>query len=153
MVIILDKLEYEHTANGGSSLLDKVNKIHHLLQFSLQKVRIFNDLSHPDKGIFDATTEGIIIWTSSYFRHLTGLASEECLGHGWKNSIYSQDKKFVIEEWELAIRQQRNTVIEYRCVNTSGVLTNVRLETKIVRNDDGVMIGIVGIITKIGTTA
>lgn len=141
----LDILIKEFKPNGGTSLKDQINRLEVAVSISeSQRMLLLNSVPN---GIWTSDVNGRYTWVNDYMRKATSANSSDFLGDNWENLIYPEDRQKVAEEWDRAIKQQRDFNLHYRMYNLK---TNSAIEVHGVatpaRNFDGKIIGWNGVV-------
>lgn len=122
----------ELTPNHGSSLTDKVNKIKDELQENTKFTKENGEalkilqarqqwvLDMQNTPIFESDKNGLCTWVNDAYANLVCNDKEQLFGNGWKNFIHQDDREQIIEEWERAVKEQRNSQSSYRMVSKCG---------------------------------
>ncbi len=63
----------------------------------------------------------------------------------WVNSIYFEDKEFVIEELQKALRSEKEYNTEYRIILPDKTIRNIKTNAYIIRNPEGEPLRIIGV--------
>lgn len=71
------------------------------LRRSESRFRTMSDAS--PLGIFVASPAGFCEYTNPAYHRISGLDFEETLGDGWSVAVYSEDREWVLREWQSAI--------------------------------------------------
>jgi diguanylate cyclase (GGDEF)-like protein/PAS domain S-box-containing protein len=99
-------------------------------------------------GIFRTDAEGRCLFVNDRWCEFAGIPAEQSLGFGWVQSIHPEDRDRVVNEWNAAVAERRDSNIEFRCQRPDGKVTWVSGSSKgLVEN--GVTVGYVGTITDI----
>jgi len=114
--IKLDRILGELVTNTGSSIKDQLN--HLSSKVSLGEAQRLLMLNSNENGISTTDAEGNYTWINDTLMHKVGAeSSNEMLGDNWINTIHPADRKFVIEEWENAVKGKRSLNIHFRFIN------------------------------------
>ncbi len=100
-------------------------------------------------GIFHTDENGDTAYVNPRWCQITGLSSEEALGHNWLNAVHKDDKKNIIKEWKSAVSMQEISASEFRFVRPDGTIAWVMGQAIPEKNDNGKVVGYVGTITDI----
>lgn len=93
------------TKNGGSSLLDAVNRIEEKVTDLLATNEVLQQIS--SKPLFKTDKDGNCIWVNSAYSEAVGKTLDDLKGHGWAGIISDEDKSRVSSSWKLAILDHR----------------------------------------------
>ena len=124
----LDKIEIiskEFQPNHGSSLKDHLNKISTELtkntelteKIATRQKWIFDNREMP---IFEADNEGRCVWVNAAYLTLVGKDMSLITGHGWKNVIAPEDRDRVVHNWELCVKDGRDSEDTYHIIDAKG---------------------------------
>lgn len=107
----LDSLVAELRPNGGKSLRDLVEKINENTTYNREYVRasLDNDL----QIIYETDANGEYLWVNQTYSRYTGKQTEDLLGYGWLNSVCTDCRSRVRNEWESSIEEHRDFNMEY----------------------------------------
>ncbi len=100
-------------------------------------------------GIFHTDENGDTAYVNPRWCQITGLSSEEALGHNWLSAVHEDDKKNIIKEWKSAVSMQEISASEFRFVRPDGTIAWVMGQAIPEKNDNGKVVGYVGTITDI----
>jgi PAS domain S-box-containing protein len=141
---ILPKIAQELTPNGGSSLRDTIDRIDKNVKIldSRQKVMMVS----TGKAWFEADIHGKYTYVCRNWTELTGLSLVEARGNGWVLGVHPDDRVKVFEEWEQAVEQDREFLMNYRYVDRKGHSTMCEVHGYPYRDGD-VTSGYVGVIS------
>lgn len=103
------------TPNGGTSLRDSVNRIEHHVGELTAVNEAVQQLSR--KPMFKTDAEGSCIWINAACTLVTGKGIEDLKGWGWLSVIHPDDKDYVEEEWQCAVKDKRRFDLRYRTIN------------------------------------
>lgn len=111
----LTEVKQQVTKNGGSSLLDAVNRTEN----TVLKLAANNEalMQISSKAMFKTDEFGNCVWVNGAYSQYTGKSLEELKGHGWGTVIAREDKDKVISEWNLAVQDTRRFDLEFSVVN------------------------------------
>lgn len=120
----------EITPNGGGSIKDKINLMSKEISSNTQMTeQIFHRqrwmMDHRQEAIFEAQFSGEVSWVNKPYCKLTSRDSTDLIGHNWKNTIFEEDRKRVVTNWESCVKDKRQFEDEYRIVITDGRIINV----------------------------
>lgn len=121
----VNKVKNQVTKNGGTSLLDAVNRI----ELRLAELTSLNEATHQlsQLPMFKTNEKGECIWVNTAYTAATGKSIEDLKGHGWISIVHEDDRKEVIEEWEKSVKDDRRFEFTYRVVNAlQGVIHLVK---------------------------
>ena len=96
-------------------------------------------------GIFQNDLTGACVYTNARWQEITGLTLEESLGQGWAKAIHLEDCEGVFTEWQKSVALGREFAKEFRFVRPTGEVCWVHSQASPLRDDDGIVIGYVGV--------
>lgn len=141
----IKKIEAELKYNGGSTIKDSVNRIETRQMLQEQRLCFVLD-SNLSIGVFETDSEGNCTRVSLGYSILAGKTQDECVGFGWVNNIYSEDRDKVFKEWSSSIQQTRPFSLKYRFNSSSGPIDVIGKATPIFSK--GKIVSWIGVITK-----
>jgi len=121
----IDTISKEFLPNHGSSLKDQINKIQWELarntelteKISTRQKWIFDNRETP---IFESDNDGKCVWANPAYLNLIKRDLNSILGHGWKNFIAEEDRNRVIQNWDLCVKDGRDSEDTYTIVDSRG---------------------------------
>jgi len=121
----IEIISKEFQPNHGSSLKDQLNRISVELQknteltekISTRQKWIFDNRDMP---IFESDNEGKCVWVNVSFLNLINRDMGYILGHGWKNIIAEEDRERVVKNWELCVKDGRDSEDTYHILDVKG---------------------------------
>lgn len=146
--IQLEEVSKELKPNGGGSIKDQVKQI----STDIKVIRAERDTTFylSKDATFKNNSEGLCINANKALCKLFGANEKELLGVGWMNFIVEEDKERVMEEWDTNIDSGSEIISNYTIQNKeTGKLTKVQYRAIIMRDDDGSIISIFGVVEKI----
>lgn len=136
--------------NGGTSLIDTINRIESKITKSEQRERAI--LQETPIPMFETNNHGECTWINKSYQVMSGKSVEEISGNGWQTTISEIDRKRVSDEWESAIKNQRDFDLSYIMKNTDKATEfKVSCRAYIQKNKSGEVIGWFGIIKKMSS--
>lgn len=135
-----DNIEYilkEFTPNHGTSLKDKIDKIEvglsentKITETNTEILRIITDrqkwlVDKQNIPIFETDAEGNWTWINDAFTNLVNTSRDELLDKKWISFIHESDRNRVTNEWENAVKNNRNSQISFIIVSIDGNKYNV----------------------------
>lgn len=145
LVPVVKSMQKELKPNGGSSLFDTIKRIDDTLVIHTQKFNFL--MTYESKIAFETDGIGHCVWVSPKWQELTGISYEDAMGWGWVNSIHSDDREKVTEEWKDAITSRRPfSYQDYRFHNIlrDHIVTMTVIANPLVSND-GILLGYLGV--------
>lgn len=102
-----DKINYlieQVKENGGSSLIDKINRIEFLILVEQASRRFFwsHQNNHP---IFEANEHGDWVFANKALAQMFGMQISDLLGNGWMTAVNESQRKEVQEAWKYAMTE------------------------------------------------
>lgn len=155
IVKVHDMIEFicsELKPNHGSSLTDKINRIESDVKENTYLTKqICNRqrwiLNSKQELIFECDKKGNCTWVSEEYCRLMNVPLKDFFNNGWKNIIHEDDRERVTSEWQLAVKEKRNSRISYRIVSKDGDVYEVESTATI--SDEFGYIGKIDIIKKV----
>ncbi|QDU25901.1 Oxygen sensor histidine kinase NreB [Anatilimnocola aggregata] len=95
-------------------------------------------------GIFQSDRNAQCAFVNQHWTELTGLTSEESLGHGWMRAIHHEDLPRVMAKWQNCIENQLEYRDEYRLVQSSGGVRYVIAVARATADADGNLVTYIG---------
>lgn len=132
---LLVSIEKEMRPNHGTSLRDAIDQNKAMLKNLDQRMKA-NDI-HSSLGLFDTDKTGAIIWVNRMFARITRRQIDELLGWNWINTVHVDDRDGVIEDYRTAIKEKREFHAYYRVVTFDNEILNLRVDTAILRYENG----------------
>ncbi|MDD2733098.1 MAG: PAS domain S-box protein [Desulfuromonadaceae bacterium] len=85
-------------------------------QQKLQKseARFRNLADFAPVGIYETDAQGNYIFVNRKWCEIMGLSIDQALGNGWLSAIHPESEQLVTEEWEWALCDGREFMMEYR---------------------------------------
>ncbi|MEL7586274.1 MAG: PAS domain S-box protein, partial [Prolixibacteraceae bacterium] len=100
-------------------------------------------------GIFRTLPDGYTTYVNPKWCQLSGLTPDQALGNDWLMAVHPDDRAELIENWQKAVRDHRQSVAHYRFLKPDGSQTWVLGETVPEITADGNILGYIGTITDI----
>ncbi|MCQ8106049.1 EAL domain-containing protein [Methylomonas sp. SURF-2] len=100
-------------------------------------------------GIFKTDALGKCEYVNQRWCDISGLDSAAALGDGWGESIAVEDRRRVVEEWQLAVRTQTPFYSQYRFQHKNGPLRWVVGRAEAEYDDGNRLLGYIGTVTDI----
>lgn len=148
----MQKIAYELSPNGGSSLKDAIARIEKRQIRTEQREKAV--LSESFLPMFEADADGHCIWINRAYRTLVGRNNDELLGQGWENILHSDDQERVLQEWKRAVDGKRDFESEYRILNKEkNIIIPINCRSAALRNSSGECIGWLGTLRIIEKTS
>jgi PAS domain-containing protein len=121
----IEVISKEFQPNHGSSLKDQLNRISSELskntelteKIATRQKWIFDS---EEIAIFESDNEGNCVWVNTAYLKLADRDMGFILGHGWKNVIAPEDRDRVIHNWELCVKDGRDSEDTYHIVDSKG---------------------------------
>ena len=145
----IDRIWFEVTPNGGTSIKDSVKRIEK--ESALSRERFKAIYAEAVAAVFETDQDGNFIWVNRTFCKLSGRSPDQLLGHAWHNAICPTVKDETIEEWQKAIDENRELVgHDTEFITPAGLCFRVRCSSYKMRDHRGSTIGYIGICTPVG---
>lgn len=144
----IENLDAQFKTNGGSTPLDKINKIGeqiediHTKVFKLHQRQNFF-LDDESFGYFECDLEGNNTYVNKTYAKKLKVNCEDLENKNWVNYIHDDDYE---EKWTSAFKDQRSFESDVTFKDGEGNDIKARVKAKEVRTGDG-LIGYIGIIT------
>jgi PAS domain S-box-containing protein len=100
-------------------------------------------------GIYHCDEFGNCKYVNERWCELTGLTPSEALGSGWERAIHPEDSARIHEEWKQTAEANEPFRSEYRFLRPDGKTIWVYGEVAEERDENGVLIGLIGTVTDI----
>lgn len=100
-------------------------------------------------GIFRMDASGNTTYVNSYWCQISGLSFQEAIENGWLSAVHKEDRKGLFNVWEIATRQKKKSVSEYRFVRPDGSITWVMGQAIPEINVEKKIVGYIGTTTDI----
>jgi len=145
----IEKIFFEVTPNGGTSIKDAIRRIE--LETALSRERFKAMYAESTAAVFEANTEGQFIWVNRTFCRLTERSPDQLLGSGWHNAICPKYKEDSICEWDKSIKENREMsghVTEF--ITSQGQCIEIMCSSYKMRDYRGNTIGFIGICRPLG---
>ena len=101
----LSAVQQQVSKNGGSSLLDAVDRIEHKVEELLAINEILQQISN--KPLFRADCEGNYSWINVAYMEKFQVALEDVKGSGWLDLLPEKERESVHRVWRNAIKDKR----------------------------------------------
>jgi len=136
----LIKEQLENT--GGQSLKDVIDRIDNKVSQINQRHKLIT--SSLGLAMFEADADGKTIYVNKEWCEMTGLLPNESKGNGWINGVDPKDRQRVWKEWNDAISQQRDFMMEYNLLKA-----HVMCHAVVVRDNNNEVMGTVGVLKRL----
>lgn len=146
--------------NGGSSLMDKVNKLTLSTEGISQQVeRVHEDLSSQIADLhirtrmrldlgkeiwWEADKNGSFVWLSKSYLELVHGQRNELLGNGWVSSVHEDDRSDAFAEWRKCVNDSRDFRARFRIVSENGDSISTSTSAAPIRDANGSITGWLG---------
>ena len=132
-------IKKELTPNGGNSIHDKLGKVTNMIAsiLSMQEHFMYRDrgfYSLMDIPVFETDNSGSCVYANRAYCDLTHLTESQVYGAGWINAIASDERDFVMNQWQHAVEQKRDFKQEYNYSNKDGKIPVVCHATPVMNN-------------------
>lgn len=141
----LEKVVTEFQPNGGSTMRDVMDRVEATVQSALEHHWVSYEMD--SRGIFEVDSKGQKCRVNKAWCNMTGISQEDAInGYGWINGIALDDRDRVRHEWEMAIRENRTSEIEY---STALGIKVLAVATVLRNKQTGATLGWLGTLTPI----
>jgi PAS domain-containing protein len=121
----INGISKEFEPNHGSSLKDLLTKMQAELikntelteKIATRQKWIFDNREMP---IFESDEQGHCVWVNIAYVNLVKRDMNFLLGHGWKNVIAQEDRERVVNNWNLCVKDGRDSEDTYSMIDASG---------------------------------
>lgn len=138
---IIMRMAADFQPNGGHSLRDVINRIEQRQGF--MESRVLALLTTSPGPLFECNQNGEWFWVNRALCDMTGYLPEQINGYGWMNLICQDYQVDITAQWNLAITQRRDTILEFDMVTRAETVVPVKLETTALRDKD-IVVGYIG---------
>lgn len=145
----LDKLAMQLAKSNGikEKSIQKLAKRTEELDFRERRFKTIAELSPI--GLFLTDTEGKCQFVNERYTEIVGLSFEECIGDGWKNGIYEEDRERIFQTWYESVGKNEPSYLnEYRVLKNGG-FRDIAVKAKPIKNEKGQISAFVGMIEDI----
>lgn len=111
----LDVIISELRPNGGASIKDQINRLEGAI--SMGEAQRLLILDNTGQGIWTSDKQGACTWVNNTLKAKVGGDTNSFLKENWVNAVHPGDRRIVEEEWNTAIKNQRDFNLFYRVVN------------------------------------
>lgn len=138
----LIKINSQLKTNGGSTLLDKINRIE-----TRMIVREHTDnalLQDDEKGIFRCDITGSNLWVNRTYARWLGCGTNELLSFGWRRFIDTDELEKYSKVWQAAFKDgcEFDYVVTY--TDTQGDKIRLLIRATPITDDKNEVIGYIG---------
>lgn len=126
------------------------NKLQELQDSVIVNAEVLRALGNKLKLCWYRTdANGNYVYISNELSKLMGITLEQSLGNGWKNSICTQFRENVVDEWNLSIKEKREFNFDFAfCHTPTHKEIPVNSHTHLIK-DGNEIIGHIGIVTPV----
>lgn len=100
-------------------------------------------------AIFLTDLKGNLTYVNEKWYEFTGMSEEDALGLGYLNALYSEDKEYVIREWQ-SVLEGNDKELEFRMVNVNGNIVWVYGKAGAVKGENNEITGYIGTLIDVG---
>lgn len=145
-------IKKELTHNSGTSLKDFVYQIKADVKSNTQlTTTILNRqrwmLDNRTEPIFETNEEGKFTWVNDSFIRLTDRGFKDLENNNWVNILHEDTRRDITDDWNSAIKAQRNFEHNIKIVDAKNYIYNAKLVAH--RQQDGNYIGTLNNVVKI----
>lgn len=133
--------------NGGASIKDCIRRIEDGVIMNGQRWRA--TVQDHSFAIFEADTRGHFTWVNRTYTRLSGRTPSELIGHGWYNTICSEERASVVEEWNSIIGEERELCRHTTLCHPEGDKIPICIRTYKLVDRKGNAVGYLGHINRI----
>ncbi len=144
--IVENNKSFSKALIASSDISDLKNLLNDLTK-SESKYRNLTDVSPV--GVFQTDNDGSCNFVNRKWTEIVGINSDNAIGQGWANSIYIDDRKWVLTKWLDAVKKGITFKEEFRFQHSDGKIVWVISEAKPNADEGGNLNGYIGIITDI----
>ena len=141
----LDVVVGELQVNGGNSLRDVFNS---LLIDILAETGVRRAMHTDSVAFWESDAEGQCIFASNKLGEIMDMNPHDILGDGWITKLHPDDVERVTRAWEMAVKQRRTFIADYRFVHDDGSSVTVQGHCHPIPNKRRDIIQFVGILTQ-----
>lgn len=145
----LDIVLGELQVNGGSSLRDVFNT---LLIDSLAETGVRRAMHTDSIAFWESDVDGTFIYASNKLGELMDMNPADIEGDGWITKIHPDDVDRVTKAWDMAVKQRRTFIADYRFVHDDGSIVQCQGHCHPVLNVKREIVKFIGILTKRNST-
>lgn len=146
----IEKIFFEVTPNGGTSIKDAVRRIEK--EAALSRERFKAMYAEDSAAVFESDSEGKFIWVNRTFCRLTERSPDQLLGSGWHNAICPRFRSETICEWEKSIKENREmSGHKSEFITPRGQCIEIVCSSYKMRDYRGNTIGFIGLCYPLGT--
>ena len=102
-------------------------------------------------GIFRTDYAGRCVYANERWSEITGLTPADAEGHGWTNTVHSDDRERVLTQWRCAVQGGAPFRTEFRFQRGDGGVTWVLGQAAAELDESGALVGFVGTVTDISS--
>lgn len=100
-------------------------------------------------GLFLTNADGQCQFVNQRYSDIVGMSYEDCIGDGWKEGIYEEDRARIFQTWYESVKNNDpHYVNEYRVVR-NGELRNIAVKAKPIKDENSEITGFVGMVEDI----
>ncbi|MFA7326802.1 MAG: PAS domain-containing protein [Candidatus Kapaibacterium sp.] len=100
-------------------------------------------------GLFLTDTKGKCQFVNQRYSEIAGFSYDECMGDGWKNSIYEEDRERIFKTWYESVEKNDDFYMnEYR-VYKDGEFKNIAVKSKPIKDENNEITAFLGMIEDI----
>lgn len=142
----IENIKKEFSTNGGGSLKDHIGRLS--IELSEVKQAQRAQLAYNTHPIFESDKDGHCTYANRAYLRMLGVGIEEIEGQGWKSFIHPDSRDIVFEEWESAVRDQRDFKLTYKFLAADGHEVCASCEAFAIKNDKKELLKYIGTITE-----
>lgn len=100
-------------------------------------------------GVFQTDPTGSVIFVNEQWCIMTGLTPEQASGSGWAQVLHPDDRERIPNVWLQSVKEQRPFRSEFRFMRPDGKVIWVYIQSSVMKDVKGAVIGYVGTVTDI----
>jgi len=139
----VDMIASEMVPNGGHSLKDIVHRIEKEVMLSSERYKAI--MADSTSAIFETDKSGRCVWVNRTYAKVTQRMPAELMGHGWVNAIAIKDREQLVENWEKAVRQDRELIQTFSFQTPTGELIPATVHSYKMVGRDNDTLGYLGV--------
>ena len=140
----LDIILSELSNNGGKTVKDLVNSVKDAVVRVESRQQAILDSSDTSHGMFEVDIDGNIRWVNKKLCYILSKTVNDLTGRGWYNFVTSEQKQYVIAEFQDCIEQSREFILEFDMIIERNKSKRVQWHTTKMLNPQGAIMGYFG---------
>lgn len=115
----LEQVHHQVFPNGGGSMSDMLTRVDRNIAVLQGTMRAHQD-ADLTQARFEADADGHFTWASHALLRWCNRGIDQVVGFGWINCIAMADRDRVREEWEAALEERREFLMQFRLRDVVG---------------------------------